>query len=74
MPTTKCPDCYAHYTGKHECVGLMKMIVGEHKKRHPLGVQCGVKMLALTSVDELYYCANTFCPNYSLVAVRVSEK
>ena len=30
---TKCPDCLAHYTGKHECDGLMTMLVEEHKKK-----------------------------------------
>lgn len=26
-----CPDCMAHYTGQHECDGLMKMLVRKHK-------------------------------------------
>lgn len=29
----QCPDCLAHYTGHHECFGLMKMLVTAHKEK-----------------------------------------
>lgn len=29
----KCPDCLAHYTGKHECDGLMKHLVTYSKMK-----------------------------------------
>jgi hypothetical protein len=28
---TQCPDCLAHYKGRHECDGLMKSLVGFNK-------------------------------------------
>jgi len=72
---TKCPDCLAHYSGKHECDGLMKMLVGEHKKGTPVCVQCGGALSEYELLnDVLDYCANPECPNYSLVAVRVSKR
>ena len=72
---TKCPDCLAYYTGKHTCGGFMKMLVADHKKKHTTCVLCGGALSEYELLnDVLDYCANPECPNYSLVAVRVSEK
>lgn len=30
----KCEECWAHYTGEHECFGLMKMLVQHHKNKN----------------------------------------
>jgi ssDNA-binding Zn-finger/Zn-ribbon topoisomerase 1 len=41
---------------------------------HPTCVQCGVELTSTYDIGEKYYCANPECPNYSLVAVRLSKK
>lgn len=52
----KCDDCYALYTGKHTCDGLMKMLVSKHKEKETTANANEISSKLAVGDMELAYC------------------